>query len=577
MSDSDPIEGEFAISGTLPSFNDVIDSMEGNRQFKFGYFRFTDHPYTRKIKSSLRSFFNFRHCILFTSYQTGLYELVREISFENPDGPSRLVIFDLNDNSLAALQNLPSVKSIRHDSIENFTTIYDLGYKDLIIINQASVAMLEKLDQETEKIITHNRISVIAVFDNLDNLNDMIINSPLVKYWLIPLNKCDSEIKGCALLSNNDRQMSELNRKFRLRGALLSSRNAACILKGKKEIAHDRSIEQKVENHLAILEGGKSCFLYPSGMNAIATLLDILVKEEKNEVISIGHLYTDTYETLCYDKDSQYDIRGIFVDVDKQHRLADSISAKTALIITESITNPLNDVPDVEFICDVADQYRVPVIIDNTIATPFNFKPLKVGARAVVHSTTKFLSGKNNHGGGAIVTNDDILIEKLSELQSAEGNLMSFLEAEVLWNNMQNFQERMILFNKNSQTLAQILENHDKVKKVYSNYLKSHRSYNTARKLLIGPGGVLSFTLKEDNREGLEKFYNFAMLYIKKAPSLGSNRTLLCPYTTLAHYHESDTVLNNIGLSRYLIRVSVGCEKNFHPVINDLNNALTCV
>jgi cystathionine beta-lyase/cystathionine gamma-synthase len=574
LGDSDPVDGEFAISGTLPSFKDVLDSMEGNKQFKYGYYRFTDHHYIRKIKSSLRSFFKFRHCILFTSIQTGIYELVRQISFENDDEPSRLILLDLNDGAVSSLQQLSSVKTLICDTVSKIATICEFGHKDLIIINQVSVAKLEKFDRENEKNISNNRIPVIAV---LDNPTDTITHSPLVKYWLISLNKHESGIKGCALLSNNDRMMSEIYRKFRLRGALLSSRNAACILHIKEEKPPDPSIEQSVKNHLATLEHGKDCLLYPSGMNAITTLLDLLVKPGKNEVISIGHLYTDTYATLQYSSDSQYGIKGVFLDIENQHRLAEFISAKTAVIITESITNPLNDVPDIGFICHVADEYQVPVIIDNTIATPFNLKPLNLGATAVVHSTTKFFSGNNNHGGGAIVTNDQAFVDKLSELQSATDNKLSSLEAEILWQNLQSFQDRMLRFNKNSIILARFLEENNKVQKVYSNYLESHRSYSSARKILSGPGGVISFTLNEDNIEGLKRFYDSAMNHIKKAPSLGSNITLLCPYTILAHFHESDEVLKELGLSRYLIRVSVGCEDDFQLVIDDLKNALAGV
>ena len=107
--------------------------MEGSKQFEYGYYRFADHPYIRKIKSGLRSYFNFRQCILFTSYHTGLYELVREITFENGDEPSRLIILDLDDNSVAVVQHLASVEILIYNSISNIATLSKLGHQDLFI------------------------------------------------------------------------------------------------------------------------------------------------------------------------------------------------------------------------------------------------------------------------------------------------------------------------------------------------------------------------------------------------------------------------------------------------------------
>jgi cystathionine gamma-synthase len=112
------------------------------------------------------------------------------------------------------------------------------------------------------------------------------------------------------------------------------------------------------------------------------------------------------------------------------------------------------------------------------------------------------------------------------------------------------------------------------VKAVFFNGLPSHRSYATARRLLRGPGSVISFTLVRDTWEGLRAFYDSPLFGIIKAPSLGSDLTLLCPYTLLTHYLDADEELAAIGLPRFLLRIAVGCEGDITPVLESLEDAL---
>jgi len=151
---------------------------------------------------------------------------------------------------------------------------------------------------------------------------------------------------------------------------------------------------------------------------------------------------------------------------------------------------------------------------------------------------------------------------------------MGPLDAAVLEKNLGSLRERMGRFNENAKRVATFLSAHRGVKVVYFNGLPSHRSYATARRILRGPGSVISFTLVRDSWDGLRAFYDSPLSGIVKAPSLGSDVTLLCPYTLLTHYDDTDQELADIGLPRFLLRIAVGSETDIAPVLESLEDAL---
>ena len=151
---------------------------------------------------------------------------------------------------------------------------------------------------------------------------------------------------------------------------------------------------------------------------------------------------------------------------------------------------------------------------------------------------------------------------------------ISPLESATLWECMQDFRERMERFNINGTVLAEFLSAHLAVDFIYHPSLKSHSSYDTAKKLLSGNGGVVSFTLKDESENALKKFYDREFSSMIKAPSIGSNQTLICPYTLLTNYFYTDEELKEIKLPRHLIRISAGCETEIDGILEDLDFAL---
>ena len=176
--------------------------------------------------------------------------------------------------------------------------------------------------------------------------------------------------------------------------------------------------------------------------------------------------------------------------------------------------------------------------------------------------------------GGAVIVREPTYARLLADLRVTWKDPMSPLEAATLEANLPTLGERMARFNANAAAVADFLSAHPGIGRISFNGHPSHRCHATARRILRGPGSVISFTLSDDGKESFRAFYDSPLEGIVKAPSLGSDRTLLCPYTLLTHYADSDETLAAIGLPRHLLRISVGCERDIAPVIGSLAAAL---
>lgn len=570
-----PVGGEFAIAGTLPTIGDVIDFKEERSQFTYGYYRFVEHPYLRKIREGLSHYYGVRHCLPVTSLETAFFELLEYVLTVTTD-PSIHIVTDSNGiggiNWADAFREYPRIPVTPFPEDEwPSLDLTQVNRTDLWIVSVRNPAQWITRFEPFMNKMTRERGTLVVVTAQPREL-PLEFRGP--QFYLTGLSGEDENIAGAALLSNSDRQIMELRNRLKRRGPLLSSRNAASLLRTHTDSNPDSSVLSRLTTRISQLEQGSRTFLYPSGMNAIASVLDLVRTPETPQVISIGHLYSDTYTTLR-DAPAAEGVPGnVFLGVDEVERLPVVISEHTGAVITESITNPLNDVPDLDFIAEITRKNHLTLIVDNSIATPVNCRPLDHGADIVVHSTTKFFSGVNDHGGGSVTVAKAALAEQLAAQQSRWRNEMSPLEARALWNNIQDLEDRMALFNRNAVAVAQFLEQHPAVSRVYYSGLPSHRSHRTAGRLLNGGSSVVSFVLRDNSLEGLQKMYDPPMQHIIKAPTLGSNHTLMCPYVLIAHYFETDEMLQSLGLSRYLVRVAVGCEQDITPVITDLERAL---
>ncbi len=535
------VGGDYSITGTLPTLADVVAFKEGTAEFDHGYYRFVSHPRLRELEDVLKSRFHLRHCRLTESFEIALLELL--ICLHRPGIQSRFVI--LKEKHAAP-------------------PFADTAFLPACEREGVSVHFIESADQVPSDPGRDD--AVIAVLRSADGrLPEPLPETPGVKFYVLGLGAQDAEHAG-AVLSNADRVMARLADQVKRRGPILSARSADCLL-GKGDGRGGLDAARRVEEALCRLEGGSRAFLYASGMSAVTRVLDLLRRPGRSQVVAAGHLYNDTFMSLRLGPN-------VFLGVDELHRLDGLVGDQTAAIFTESITNPLSDVPDIEVLSRVARAHGVPLVVDNTIATPENCRPFELGADFVIHSTTKYLNGRNDHGGGAVIVRDAEWARLLSDRQAVLNDRMSSREAETLEQNLGSLPARMCRFNENALKVASFLAGNPGVQRVFFNGLRSHRSHATAGRLLRGPGSVISFVLTRNSLEGLRALYDSPLPGIIKAPGLGSDKTLLCPYTLLTHYEDSDEVLDEIGLPRFLVRISVGCEEDITPVLDSLEEAL---
>ncbi|MGO9308567.1 MAG: PLP-dependent transferase [Spirochaetia bacterium] len=559
------VGGDYAITGTLPTLDDVIAFKEGTGEFDHGYYRFVSHPRVRRLEEALKRNFTCRHCKLTDSLPTALLELM--LCLHEPGVPGRIVVGE----TARSLWPFEDTRFLPACEGEGFSLLFDLppdlGRGDILVIGARSDGSATPAET--------GGATVIAVAgpppDRRGGELPAAHALPGVRFFVVALGSPGESVHAGAVLGNSDRVMDRLAQQVKRRGPILSSRAAERLLGGTpggSRAARDPAAVVRVAETLCRLEGGTRAFLYGSGMSAITRVLDILRRPESSKVVAVGHLYNDTYQTLRLGPNP-------FLGVDEMDRLDGLLDAQTAAILTEAITNPLSDVPDLELLSRAARAHGVPLVVDNTMATPVNCRPFDFGADYVIHSTTKYLNGRNDHGGGAVIVRDPARVEALARSQARLDDRMSCLEAAVLEKNLESFPERMARFNDNAARVAAVLTDHPGVARVFFNGLPTHRSYATARRLLRGPGSVISFTLARDSWEGLRSFYDSRLDGIVKAPSLGSDVTLLCPYTLLTHYDDTDEVLSDIGLPRFLVRIAVGCEKDISRVQVSLDEALS--
>jgi cystathionine beta-lyase/cystathionine gamma-synthase len=573
------VGGDHTITGTLPTLADVIAFKEGTAELDHGYYRFISHPRLRRLEDELKARFSCRNCRLTESLQSALLELL--LCLRTPGTRSRIVILK-EDGAVLPISDATFLPACDREGVSVLVLEKgqgippDLGRGDVLL-----VGLREKEDAGATRAETAaadpgpaSAATVIAVLSSTDGrLPVPPPDVPGVKFWVLGLHAAKAAAQAGAVLGSADRLMDGLRQQVKRRGPILSSRAADCLLDSTR-CAADAAAPARVARALCKLEGGTHAFLYCSGMTAITRILDALRRPGRSQVVAIGHLYNDTFESLRLARRGAGEAPNIFLGVDELDSLDGLVGDQTAAILTETITNPLSDVPDLAVLSRAARSRGVPLVVDNTIATPENCRPLEMGADYVIHSTTKYLNGRNDHGGGAVIVRSPGAADLLRGYQDLLNDRMSPLDAAVLEKNLDSLRERMGRFNENAGRVAAFLAGHRGVGRVFFNGLPSHRSYATARRILRGPGSVISFTLVRDTREGLRAFYDSRLLGIVKAPSLGSDVTLLCPYTLLTHYDDTDEELAAIGLPRFLVRVAVGCEKDISPVLESLGEAL---
>ena len=326
-----------------------------------------------------------------------------------------------------------------------------------------------------------------------------------------------------------------------------------------------------LQSAVANLEGGAAGFAFASGMAATSTVLELL--DSGSHIIAMHDLYGGSYRLLenVRKRSAGHDVS--FADLTKPAELEAAIRPNTRLVWVETPTNPLLKLVDLGAIAAITRRLGLLSVCDNTFATPFIQRPLEHGFDIVVHSTTKYLNGHSDAiGGAAVVRSDESLQERLGYLQNALGAVSGPFDSFLTLRGIKTLALRMQRHCSNAQTIAEFLEGHPRVERVFYPGLASHAQHALARRQMAGGfGGIVTAVLRgtlEDARRVLERCELFSL-----AESLGGVESLIEHPGLMTHASLPPAMRASLGISDGLIRLSVGVE-DVSDLITDLRQAL---
>lgn len=358
-----------------------------------------------------------------------------------------------------------------------------------------------------------------------------------------------------------------------------------------------------LEQRVAALEGGIAALALASGMAAITYAIQTIAEAGDN-IVSVSKLYGGTYNLFAHTLPKQ----GIEVRMashDDIEALAALIDDKTKAVFCESIGNPLGNVVDIKALADAAHAKGVPLIVDNTVATPALLRPIELGADIVIHSLTKYIGGHGNSIGGAIVDSGQFPwaehAERFPVLNTPDpsyhgvvytealgpaafigrarvvplrntGAAISPMNAFLILQGLETLSLRMERHCDNAQAVADFLDSHDHVEWVNYAGLQNSPDYDLVQRQQNGKAsGILSFGIKGGQEAGA-KFID-ALQLVTRLVNIGDAKSLACHPASTTHRQLNDDELASAGVSRDMVRLSVGIE-HIDDIIDDLTQAL---
>lgn len=324
-----------------------------------------------------------------------------------------------------------------------------------------------------------------------------------------------------------------------------------------------------LEELIAKLEYGKAGFAFASGLAAIDAVLKLL--KQGDEIVAVDDIYGGAFRifTHVYEK---FGIHVKYVDACEASNVAEAISSKTKLIWLESPTNPTLKIADIEHISRIAKVNNCYLVVDNTFASPAAQTPITLGAHIVIHSATKYLGGHSDLIAGLVVVNSTELAEQVKFIQNSSGGILGPFDSWLVIRGIETLELRYAQHSANAQKIAEFLEAHPAVEKVYYPGLPSHRNHEIAKKQQKYFGGVLSFTLTSDSKTEAISFLKNSK-YFKLAESLGGVKSLACLPSEMTHKSIPAENRRASGIADSLIRLSVGIE-NVSDLIEDIAKCL---
>ena len=325
-----------------------------------------------------------------------------------------------------------------------------------------------------------------------------------------------------------------------------------------------------LENALASLENGNYGLAFGSGLAAIDAVIKLL--KSGDEVISTNDLYGGTYRLFTKIFES-YGIKFHFIGMENAANIEAYINENTKLIWTETPTNPMMNIIDIEATAAIAKKHHIMLAVDNTFATPYLQRPLDLGADIVMHSATKYIGGHSDLVMGALVVKDKEIADKLYFIQNASGAICGPMDSFLALRGIKTLHVRMQRHCENGKTIAEYLASHPKVEKVYWPGFQDHPNHAIAKRQMDDFGGMISFVTKGNDYDQAIKIVENLKVFTL-AESLGGVESLAGHPASMTHASIPKEEREKVGVVDALIRLSIGIE-DVDDLIADLAQALS--
>lgn len=355
--------------------------------------------------------------------------------------------------------------------------------------------------------------------------------------------------------------------------AFKSAKQGAALFAGEEEgYVYTRlgnPTQNALEKEVAFLEGGEKALAFASGMAAISGVILFLCKNGDN-LVSGDTVYGGTHN-LYKETLPQWDIQVREVDATNGENIQNAIDEKTKLIFIETPANPTLAVIDISEIAEVAKQFNIPLVVDNTFATPYLQKPLELGADIVIHSATKYIGGHGDTIAGLVIGSAELIDNLRARILRDLGGVISPLNSWLLLRGLKTLPVRMDRHCANALEVSKYLSFHPKINWIRYPGLTTHPQHEIAKKQMQNFGGMVTFDVKGGRKAG-EKLMNSVGLFTL-AVSLGDCDSLIEHPASMTHSTYSKEELEEVGITEGLIRLSVGLEDP-SDLITDLKLAL---
>jgi cystathionine gamma-synthase len=327
--------------------------------------------------------------------------------------------------------------------------------------------------------------------------------------------------------------------------------------------------ERVAERKLAALEGGEEAVLFSSGMAAMVGLLMAKLNAGE-EVIFFDECYHRSRE-FCNKHLSRFGVTTRQVTACDYRAMEAAITPKTRLLVSESPTNPHLSCVDLERFAEIGRKRGIDTLIDATLATPYNLRPIDAGIDFVLHSATKYLGGHNDLLAGVVIGAKDKM-EPVRNLRGIMGAINGPQNAYLLNRGLKTFELRMQRHNENGMMIAEFLAGHPRVERVYYPGLPTHPYHDLARKTMRGFGGLVTFLVKDGDWRATADVVD-AVRIPRIAPSLGGVESLIEQPLVMSYYQCTAEDRQRFGIPDNMIRLSCGVE-DASDLIADLSQAL---